>query len=204
MRMVHTVKTLLLSFLFCLVCLNGYCGLTKGTNCGFVTSAPSADPNTGVTEITDAKAVALKDTTPSDVTGITEIGFWLDSATIQTGEDWTIALFNHDAGNDEPNVRLFVGTPTDINNQVEVWKSESGVGFSPDASTTYWIAEHITSMTGTANVDIESSAGDRYSEDPSASMPSPWGVATNTDDFLVAIYAVVSVAGVARRIIMVQ
>ena len=61
--------------------------LVKGTNCGFVTVAPTTDPTGGGATTIDQTSQALKDTSPVGATVITEIGWWCNNATEESNDN---------------------------------------------------------------------------------------------------------------------
>ena len=74
--------------------------LALGTNCGFVTVAPSADPATGISPTIDFQSHGLQHTLPADAVTITEIGFWVDSQG-DSGGNWDVGIYDDD-GSDYP------------------------------------------------------------------------------------------------------
>ena len=74
--------------------------LVVGTNCGFVTTEPTADP-VGSSYITvDTYAQGGKFTSPSGNNKITKMGWWCDNATEEA--NFQLGIYDHDSDNDRP------------------------------------------------------------------------------------------------------
>ena len=166
--------------------------LVLGTNCGFVTTAPTSNPSSSTTP-TDFQANAIRDTSPSDVIKITEIGWWCNNAT--QAANFEVGLYS-DTGNDEPEVRLFVDNTNAKGTTGEVWKTVA-VDWTISASTVYWIAFQLDN-TATATIGSFSSfGGSGYSRHSlsDSSLPADWGTAQFTDtDGQLGVYALVETA----------
>lgn len=158
-----------------------------GTNAGFVSSAPVADPG-GTTTLIDTQSVAIKDTSSADAATITEIGWWCDNATEET--NFEVGLYSHDADNDKPDIRLYVEA-TNAKGTDAGWKTVS-VNWEISSNTTYWIAIQVDDTATTTNIDRNADGGDAISiKTSSASLTDPWGASTETV-WARAIYALES------------
>ena len=159
--------------------------LVLGTNCGFVSSAPTVDPAEGSTIIVDWRQFSTKDTSPSGDYRITEIGWWCDSATKEA--NFEVGLYSDNSG--EPDERLFVDT-VNAKGTTAGWKTAS-VNWTLDSSTTYWIAIQLdnTSTTTRTNVGAVSS-GEYRDRNIRSDLSDPWGTSGTDLDRLGAIYAV--------------
>jgi len=155
-----------------------------GTNAGFVSSAPIADPS-GTTVTTDAIARAVKHTTPAGVTLITEIGWWCNGAT--EASNFEVGLYSHDAGNDEPDARLYVDN-TNAKGTGAGWKTVA-VNWAVTAETIYWIAIQLDNTATTTTTYYSGSVGDRISWRAGTTLENPWGAASEIADRVNAIYA---------------
>ena len=166
--------------------------LVLGTNCGFVTSAPSADPTGGIRQDIDGWAYAQKDTSPSGTYLITEIGIWVDNDTPEC--NFEVGLYDHDSGDDEPN-NLLQSDKINIKTTGSEWKRVTGLNWEIDSDTIYWIAAAMENNTQTS-IDLQSGAGNCARKGPEVdTLPDPaWGDSTSNLSYAVAIYAVVEEA----------
>ncbi|KKK72695.1 hypothetical protein LCGC14_2901290, partial [marine sediment metagenome] len=69
--------------------------LTPGTNCGFVTTAPSTDPGGASAQQGDDRTWGIKHTTPASINTVTEIGWW-SSASEEA--NFEVAIYTDDGG----------------------------------------------------------------------------------------------------------
>ena len=144
--------------------------LVLGTNCGFVTVAPVADPS-GTASNSDAYARAIKHVAPVGAAIVTEIGWWSDNYSVET--NFEVGLYSHDAGNDKPLNRLYVDN-TNAKGTAAGWKTVA-VNWAITAGTTYWIAIQIDSHTGDTKIDYaDVGAPSRASTVAAASLANPW------------------------------
>jgi len=164
--------------------------LVKGTNCGFVTSAPTSDPNERTIN-GEGQAIANKDTSPATAAKITEIGWWLDNNLVGTNYD--VGIYSWDTDNDKPDELIGV-----IRNQ-----SVSGPGWEVvevdidiEASTPYGIAIQIdTSGIGSVDINYSYLSGEvRHIKTSQTALTDPWGTTSTTSTAWRAIYAVWEVA----------
>jgi hypothetical protein len=163
--------------------------LVRGTNCGFVTVAPTADP-ASINAAQDLAARAFKDAAPTGATTITEIGWWCDTAGTPD-VNFEVGLYSHDAG-DVPLTRLFVSA-TNAKGTTAGWKTVA-VNWAITAGTTYWIAVQLDNTTPNTAIDYTSAAGTGLSIDTaSTTLITPW-VSDGMSGGLLAIYALVSAA----------
>jgi hypothetical protein len=167
--------------------------LVKGTNCGFVSAAPSADPNeTG--SVLDAYQVALKDTAPAGTNHVTAIGFYQSSAT-NGAAAYTAGIYSHDAVNTRPNTLLAAQSSGQSTAATTVgWYAYTGLTIDIVDATTYWVGIGMENVAGQNNVDTVASAGDQYNYDNVGGAPGylqdPWdGGAAAHFHSLAAIYA---------------
>lgn len=166
--------------------------LVLGTNCGFVTSAPTEDPNGGGTAAADNNSIAQKFTTTDAIT-ITEIGWWCDNAT--EAANFEVGIYSHNGGTDRPKTLLY-SSKTNAKGTGAGWKVDDGLSFDLDASTTYWIAIQCDNTQTQTNIDLSATIpSQRFALDSSTStLP-----ATFTSDasyiYTYAIYAVYETGG---------
>ena len=164
--------------------------LVLGTNCGFVTVAPTTDPSDGA-KIMDAVTWGIRDTTPAILTKITEVGWYCDNATA-TNANFEVGLYSHDAVNNCPGALLF----SDIVNEKGTtagWKTVT-VDWDIVPETIYWIAVQLDNTSSQTNTNY--TGGAQGSLGPSgAALQNPWGSTDSREEFC-AFYAVVG-AGVS-------
>jgi hypothetical protein len=173
--------------------------LALGTNSGFVTVAPTADPAaTGAT--IDGNAVVTKHTTPADAIRITEIGWYRASGT--NTANWEIALYSDLAG--VPVSRLFVDA---TNSTSSAGWLATAVDWAVDPSTPYWLALQMDTHSGSSSVDSAASGGAGSDVFAASTLADPYAGGTVADaDGMYAIYALLEVTAPAgnrrRRVLM--
>ena len=160
--------------------------LALGTNSGFVTVAPTADPAaTGAT--IDGNAVVTKDTAPAGAVKITSIGWYRASGT--NAANWEIALYSDLAG--VPVSRLFVDA---TNSSTSGGWLTTVVDWDITPSTPYWLALQMDAHSGSSQVDSAASGGAGSDLFAASTLADPYaGGAVADADGMYAIYALVSV-----------
>lgn len=159
--------------------------LVLGTNCGFVTVAPSADPE-GTGEIIDAYADSIHDTSPATAAKITEIGWYCTNTTEEA--NFEVGVYT-DEGNDEPETRLHVDA-TNAKGGDAGWKSVV-VDWEISPSTVYWLAMQLDDTPTSTRNDIAASGGTGEAYKASSDLPADWGSSSGNDiDGMSSIYAV--------------
>ena len=161
--------------------------LVLGTNCGFVTEAPTADPAGGNWATADAYAYALKHTAPVGAVKIVEIGWWADTATDEV--NFEVGIYSHDSGNDEPDAVVGSLSQTNAKGTTAGWKRVTGLNIEITAETIYWIATQCdnTPTTTYANLAHGDAGGLKYKS--ASTLDSNWGVSNNLN-YISSIYAV--------------
>ena len=127
-------------------------GLTIGTNCGFVTTAPSSDPATGDELNFDEMGHTTQDTSPAGDNKITEIGIWIGEAT--SAADLNLGIYDDTAG--APDSLLF--NTTFAKGTTSGWKS-TAVNWAISASTVYHIAGQLDNTTTLTTTDRDAAGG---------------------------------------------
>ena len=164
--------------------------LVKGTNCGFVTVAPTADPAGSLLTV-DSYASAFRDTSPSDASSISEIGWWCDEqSNASNGE---VGLYNHDAGNNRPGDLLFSTTFVKAEN-FQGWLTTT-VDWAIDPDTIYWIAVQVDDTVTATRSNYAVDAGEHWQYKSGATLPDPFGVPAEGDQTLLSAYYAVYSAG---------
>ena len=163
--------------------------LVLGTNVGFVTVAPTADP--GAASVTaDARAYSFMGTSPGMNIIVTEVGWYVDAANPGSAGDFMVGIYSDD-GTDEPNELL--------GSSILTAKGTSGgwvggsVNIGLSANTNYWLAfslENTSSFTQT-NRDLTFGDGIAHYNSVKLPLPSDWGTSDFKDTSAThAIYAV--------------
>ena len=163
--------------------------LTLGTNCGFVSTAPTADP-AGSNSIIDGQGIALRDTSPSTAIRIVEVGWWCDTAS--EAANFEVGLYAADGAivPNEAGTRLFVEA-INAKGTTAGWKVVSGLNWTISSSTTYWIAIQCDAVDTTTNDNQNVSGGSGFDKQLLSNLPNPWGSGTIDDtDGIAAVYAV--------------
>ena len=163
--------------------------LVLGTNVGFVTSAPVADPG-GSDEIIDGASVVVKHTTPAGAVRITSIGWYRGSGT--NTANFEIALYAANGSGGIAGTRLYVDAS---NSSSSAGWITVAVDWAVDPETDYWLAVQMDSHTGSSYIDKATSGGagiDRQTTQ--TTLNNPYGGGTVSDaDGMYAIYGLVEV-----------
>jgi hypothetical protein len=166
--------------------------LVLGTNCGFVTVAPIVDPGGGGNKIIDATSWALKHTTPTVLTKITQVGWWC--ASVSEESNFEVGLYSHNAGTNKPDTRLYV-VNTNAKGTATGWKTVT-VDWTIVPETIYWIAVQLDNTTTTTYTNYTSGSGARSLGTSTTTLTDPWAGGAAAAEIL-AFYAKCS-AGVTE------
>lgn len=182
--------------------LQAFGALSDGTNCGFVTVAPTTDPG-GSSGGIDTYARASKFTSPVGATKITELGWYCDNATEVA--NFQIGLYNYDAANNRPSTQIY--SSGDVAKGTGAgWKVVTGLNISISPSTVYEIAVQLDDTATLTNYNNGSSTS-AYSiatKNAQTSLPSPWGTNDATNNtLLAAFYAVYTSTSYTGSVIMI-
>jgi len=169
--------------------------LSLGTNCGFVTSAPSADPadtNFGA----DAYGLVHKHTLPADASKVTEIGWYCDNATEEA--NFRVALYDNNGAvvPGEAGTRLFLSSNAAKGTTAGWKKITVDWDVSSYAGTDLWIAIGLDNTATATNSNYNASGGGGLDARTVPELPDPFGggaIAVGSGMF--AIYAVWEAAG---------
>ncbi len=170
--------------------------LVLGTNCGFVTTAPSADPavsNSGI----DNDVWGQKDASPSDATKVTEIGFWLDSQ----GDDelnFEVGIYTDDGGGSS-SVPVTLLSGSDKVNVLPtgngIWVSVTGLNITISGSTIYWISVQVDNTSITVFGNYGGSGSRNVVRGSSITLPDPTWNGGSYFSSILAVYAVYETGG---------
>ncbi len=160
--------------------------VVMGTSAGFVTEAPTGDPNAAVNQVADASYWSLKDTSPSNAGKIVEIGWY--SEVNSNAANFEVGIYDHNSGNDEPKDLIAVYR-TNAKGTVLGWKTVT-VDIEISGSTIYWIAFQVDDTAVTTYVGFDN-AGIRtgYKQFGPSTLPSTFDGSIYSGGPL-AIYAV--------------
>ena len=163
--------------------------LVLGTNCGFVTVAPTVDPDGASSTNIDNNCDGIKVTSPATAGKITEIGWWVVAS--PSNVNFEVGLYDHDAVNDEPENRLYVDDTNPTGTTTGIWKRVT-VDWEIDPETIYWIAVQCDDTDGTLTDQANLGARTRRVVLENANtLPNPWGASTyKTAGWVFAFYAV--------------
>jgi hypothetical protein len=164
--------------------------LVKGTNCGFVTVAPTVDPAGTASQVIDTVSRAFRDTAPAGAIKITEIGWYCVGASEET--NFEVGLYSDDSGSGVPLNRLFVDT-TNAKGTGLGWKTVT-VDWEITSGTVYWLGVQVDNTANPTVIDRTASGGDAQSFMlTQTSLANPW-LSGGVQAYLYAIYAVYELA----------
>jgi len=167
-----------------------YGALVEGTNAGFVTVAPSADPGGASTTTADYIVRIGKFTSPAGATTITEIGWWCDNAT--EAANFEVGVYSDIVGTAD---WLLWASRTNAKGTDAGWKKATGLSIPINENTDYWLAFQLDNTATTTTVDYTTNAS--YTRDRLTSKitaPFNWGTGLQAEGIL-AIYAVYNTIG---------
>jgi len=167
--------------------------LVLGTNCGFVTEAPTGDPDGSSPGTQDNMARALKVVAPAGATAITEMGWYCANAT--EAADFHVGIYDHDAINDEPE-NLLASSAETAKGTDAGWKTAT-VEYAITEGTTYWLAVQLDNTNTATQIDRNTDEGLRRAWDDvsGGSLKDPWDGDGVGNDGGLALYAVYTTGG---------
>ena len=171
--------------------------LAKGTNCGFVTVAPTADPDDGALSAA-AKALCLQDVSPVGSYKVTAIGWYQARASGGGATPYNAGIYGHDSENDRPGTLLATQQSGQAcTADTEGWYAYTGLDIPLVSGTTYWIAVGLGQVGGNANYDGSgSAAGQRrtVTDISGSTLADPHGAPGDDATRLIGVYALVEAA----------
>jgi|WetSurSiteA1Bulk_404760.scaffolds.fasta_scaffold53288_1 hypothetical protein len=162
--------------------------LALGTNCGFVSVAPSSDPS-GTSSQISSRSYSLKDTSSAAATKITEIGWYEDGTS--NDKNFEIALYAADGATvpGEAGTRIYYAATNAKTSSGNMWHTVT-VDWSISASTAYWITVQVVTGDGTTWTNSAASGGSGYDRKTEETLSDPYGGGTLYDaDGMISIYA---------------
>jgi len=165
--------------------------LVSGTNCGFVTEAPTADPDGSGTSTADNVIQAFEYISPEGAGKITEIGVYLSPDT----EASTIELGVYDK-NPAKNLPLnLLGKNNIAKGTTAGWKSVAvDIDISPE--TSYWLGVSMENTATATLIDKDSGTCRRAYGGDGTTLPDPEWTDTSSASigYIYSIYAVYEAA----------
>ena len=159
-----------------------------GTNAGFVTVAPTTDPQSFSTG-TDSSARVTKDTCPVQ-TKITEMGFYVSNSHNVAG--YELGIYSHDGGGDTANALLFSTTGHTTDGSTG-WQVVSGLDWELSEGVIYWLGFQVDNVAGSVDIDYAASGGRAGIRINQTSLPSTFSSISDNARIL-AVYAKVESA----------
>ena len=164
--------------------------LVIGTNCGFVTAAPTTDPLGQGNSNLSGYSLGIKCTSPATATKVTEIGFWVDGMAEGDNTNGEVAIYSHDSENNKPDEIIGVVRTNDIDSTG--WQNIS-TDITISGSTTYWICVQVDTAEHNMTGNYQGIAGE-YEVDsswPQTTLVTPWN--DDGDTYLGYTYGVYAV-----------
>jgi len=168
-------------------------GLVLGTNCGFVTTAPTGDPAAD-SDIIDRVERVIRDTSPSGATKIIEVGWYCINPTEEA--DFSVGLYAADGEVVPGEAGTLLYSDTEAKGTTAGWKSIA-VDWEIAPSTIYWIAYHLEDTATQTNTYRATSGGSGYDNRYPivGGLTNPFGGGAISDtDGMVAVYAIYEAA----------
>lgn len=158
-----------------------------GTNSGFVSTAPTADPN-GTDTTFDNTIQVTRDTSPASATRITEIGWYCNNAT--EAANYEVGLYAADGAvvPGEAGTLLHV-VRTNAKSTDAGWKRVI-VDWTITPSTTYWLAVQLDNTATATASDRSATTGAFDTLSAQTTLVNPLGAGAFFANFSLAIYAV--------------
>lgn len=160
--------------------------LVVGTNCGFVSAAPSIDPGeTGLP--CDGNAFAFRATSPAGNNVITEIGFWQGGSENDDAK-YNVGIYNNDDG--EPGSLIATQKTGQSTTNTPGWYKYTGLNIAISPSTVYFIAVGIEPVSQSNWTDFVWDADELYRFEAleSETLSDPF-VVDGGPTMLISIYA---------------
>lgn len=169
--------------------------LVLGTNCGFVATAPTADP-AGSNTFLDNVAQAGRFTSPATATKVIEIGWYCDNATQAANFD--VAIYADD-GADFPQGVVGSISADNAKGTGAGWKSVAGLNITISPSTVYWIGVQLDdTATGTrSNNTVDASHKKNTTGTGKTALEDPWPSGGTNTAAILAFYAVWEAAAIS-------
>lgn len=125
--------------------------LVLGTSSGFVSVAPTADPDGDSQLAVDNYAICTRHTSPAGVTKVTEIGWYCNGASENTNIQ--LGLYGNDGSDGNAGTLLF-NTGNNPKGSAAGWIKVT-VDWTITPNTIYWLAVQVDNTVTTTNLDIQ-------------------------------------------------
>jgi len=165
-------------------------GLVLGSNCGFVTETPTADPD-NFQAGSDGQAFALMHTSPAGNNKVVEIGFWQGESD-NAAAAYNVGIYADNAGS--PGALIATqssGQSTTVN--TSGWYKYTGLNLSLTAATDYWISVGMEPVNPANNMDYLSAPGSgvalKFDSLANSTLLDPFEVEGGNANILYSIYA---------------
>ena len=163
--------------------------LVAGTNCGFVTTAPTNDPDGQNNVLMDNYVRAIKDTSPSNAVKITEIGWWCDTDSEEV--NFEVGIYTHDSVNNEPEDVVGSIDTTNAKGTTSGWKKCTGLNISISPNTIYWIGIQLDNPYTSTYTNNGGASLDYIFKTDETALPDPtWDIGGTINSTGISIYAV--------------
>lgn len=173
--------------------------LVLGTNCGFVTTAPTADPDGYLSDIIDTRTLGLKLTSPGSNAIITEMGWYTPSSTSDV--NFEMGIYSYDDINDLP-LNLLGVSRTNSKGTGPGWKVTTGLSIPINANTVYYLATYVENTTPSTNIDFSVQDGTAKFEYMfgQTTLPDEWVDANEYGSYNIAAYAVYEIVEATNNV----
>lgn len=173
--------------------------VVRGTNCGFVTAQPTADPDGTATNL-DNISLAVKDSLAAGSYTISELGWYQSRAGNNSVCAYEMGIYSHDAVNGRPNALIEAATTGQsvVANDTGSWQryTDLSISIEPAETTTYWVALSLADVATQPAVDVSTGSGDELDYKSSTpTLPSSWGASSGGNTSAHAIYALYAASG---------
>ena len=140
------------------------------TNCGFVTEAPTADPDDTAAGADD-RSNAVAQTAPEGAIKIIEVGWYCTGAT--EAANFEVGVYTDD-GSDDPDSLIFSNT-TNAKGTTAGWKKVTGLNWDVTGGVKYWIAVQLDNTATNSFLDSVNSGGEGWAtKTTQTSLPASW------------------------------
>jgi len=163
--------------------------LVLGSNSGFVTTAPTADPDAAENEQKNTRTQAFKVVSPAKASKITELGWYCVTSTSES--NFEMGIYSHDSTLDTPNAVVGSLSQTNAKGTTAGWKTTT-VNIPITPHTTYWIACQLDDSTANSFVGKSGFTDARFATLTSqTTLADPFGTSEGFTGRLLAFYALV-------------
>ncbi len=130
-----------------------------GTNSGFVTVSPTADPGGSGTQL-ETRTKTMVDTSPVTAARITQVGWWCGEATDEA--NFEIGVYSADGAvvPGEAGTLLHVSR-TNAKGTTSGWKKVT-VDWAISGNTNYWLAVQLDTVAQPTRIDLATTGGNGY------------------------------------------